>query len=215
LQVKVPERPAWFGHRLGGQRHLGVFDAGSARFFDCGPVDELDLLADGRLREPETLLAGASPLQASPTFDVPVARPSKILCLCKNYAAHAAEFGSAVPSEPIFFTKFTDTLLPHQEAIVLPYWVQSRIDHEVELAVILGFDDPERRGRKYVSRDEAAELVAGYTVLNDVTARQIQGDDRNQKFPWLRSKSFDTPSRCRWASRKARNTPSSSGRSTS
>ncbi|MCA8955104.1 MAG: fumarylacetoacetate hydrolase family protein [Planctomycetes bacterium] len=127
-----------------------------------------------------------------PVFDVPVAAPSKILCLGKNYAAHAAEFGAEVPEEPIVFTKLRDTLLPHGAPIVLPHWVETRIDHELELGVILGFTDPQRRGRKYVAAEHALELVGGYTILNDVTARRMQGDDRAKQHPWLRCKSFDT-----------------------
>lgn len=198
-----PDRVAWFFHRVGGhpggrpgrrdgERRLGVFDPEKDRFLDRGPVDELAALADGSFGHHNLLIRGAEPMIEEPIFDVPVARPSKILCLGKNYAAHAAEFGAEVPEEPIFFTKFWDTMIPHGAPIVLPHWIDSRIDHEIELAVILGFDDPDGRGRKYVDREHAMDLVAGYTIVNDVTARRMQGDDRSLKHPWLRSKSFDT-----------------------
>ena len=190
--MSSPERSAWFYHRVDNTRCLGVFDADEGRYYDCGVTDELTALADQRLVDLASVRTGATPMTSPPVFDVPVARPSKILCIGKNYAAHAAELDSTVPTEPLFFTKFADTLLPHSEPIVIPHWVDSRVDHEVELALILGFEDPGGRGRKYVSRDEAMDLVAGYTILNDVTARQIQSDDRNKKFPWVRSKSFDT-----------------------
>lgn len=191
----MPECLVWFTHRVEGARHLGLYDSGSGSFRDVGPRPayfERSELASGALCNPRTLLATSQAMADRPVFDVPVAHPSKILCLGKNFAAHAAEFGAEVPEEPIFFTKFADTLIPDGAPIVLPHWVDSRIDHELELAIILGFDDPEDRGRKYVSAEDASALVAGYTVLNDVTARQMQGQDRGQERPWLRSKSFDS-----------------------
>ena len=192
----LPAGPAWFAHRIAGHRHLGVLApvAGAATWVDCGPADERALLASGGLTAPalDRLFADGSPMDSPPAFDVPVARPSKILCLGKNFAAHAAEFGGAVPDEPLFFTKLVDTLSPHGAPVRLPYWVESRVDHEAELAVVLGFPDPAGRGQRYVPIDRAGDLVAGYTVLDDITARTIQGADRDAKKPWLRSKSFDT-----------------------
>ena len=61
-----------------------------------------------------------------------------------------------------------------------------------ELGLVLGFDDPGDRGRKDVAAGDARALVAGYTVINDVTARKLQGQDRDQKYPWLRAKAIDT-----------------------
>jgi 2-keto-4-pentenoate hydratase/2-oxohepta-3-ene-1,7-dioic acid hydratase in catechol pathway len=192
-----PERLAWFQYHVqddrGQQgRRLGVYDPQRGQYLDRGPVDELQALACGQLNDRAWLLDGAKPMAGEPKFDIPVAHPSKILCLGKNYAAHAHEFGAEVHEEPIFFTKFADTMIPHGAPIVLPHWIHERIDHEIELGVILGFDDPDGRGRKYVAADSAMDLVAGYTIINDVTARKMQGDDRDFKHPWLRSKSFDT-----------------------
>ena len=192
----LPAGPAWFFHRREGRRRLGVCqaEAGALRMWDIGEVDELDLLARGGLDAPalRALAIAGDELDGEPDFDVPVARPSKILCLGKNYAAHAAELGSEVPDQPIVFAKLCDTLLPHRGTVVLPHWVDTRIDHEIELGVVLGFDDPERAGRKYVATEQAIELVAGFTIVNDVTARRMQGEDRGHSRPWLRSKSFDT-----------------------
>ncbi|MBK8977809.1 MAG: fumarylacetoacetate hydrolase family protein [Planctomycetes bacterium] len=190
-----PAGPAWFAYRHGGTRLLGVVDPESGTMRSIGAHDELERLASGGLSlEALRLLARVGePLDpGSIVWDVPVERPSKILGLGRNFVAHAKELGNEVPEEPLFFGKLADTLLPHEGTIRLPHWVQSRIDHEIELCVVLGFDDPDRHGRRYVSRDDAMELVAGYTILNDVTARTIQIDDRNAKKPWLRSKSFDT-----------------------
>jgi 2-keto-4-pentenoate hydratase/2-oxohepta-3-ene-1,7-dioic acid hydratase in catechol pathway len=193
--LAAPAAPAWFRFRQGGAPRLGAVTGGGSRAFDLGPVDELAALGRGELtvRDLEHRIATARPLElGSVRFDIPVARPGKLLCLGKNFAAHAAEFGAEVPEEPIFFTKLPDTLLPHEGTVVLPHWVETRIDHEIELAVILGFEDRDGTGRRYVPRESAMELVAGYTVLNDVTARKMQGDDRGKQQPWLRSKSFDT-----------------------
>jgi len=121
-----------------------------------------------------------------------VPRPGKILCLAKNYVAHAREFGADAPAEPIFFAKLPDTLVAHGDDVVIPHWLDTRVDHEAELALILGFADPAGRGAKYVAATDAPGIVAGYTLVNDVTARKLQGQDRDQKYPWLRSKSLDT-----------------------
>ena len=189
-----PAAPAWF--RFGNPRSpstgIALPDGGRLRCYDLGGHAESELLV---VRDPGALdffARRGQELEPPATLLPPVARPSKILCLGKNYAAHAAEFGSAVPEEPMYFAKLADTLIGDGTPIVLPHWVQTRIDHEVELGVILGFDDPDQRGRKYVTAAQALEMVAGFTILNDVTARRMQGDDRDKKQPWLRSKSFDT-----------------------
>lgn len=146
-------------------------------------------LADANVRSrlAQTLLP-----RRSVTLHAPVPRPGKILCLAKNYVAHAKEMGGEAPPEPIFFAKLPDTLLAHGEAVVIPHWLETRVDHEAELGLVLGFADPAGRGAKYVDADAATALVAGYTPLNDVTARKLQGQDREQKYPWLRSKALDT-----------------------
>ena len=184
--------PRWFAHQVERERRLGV--ACDERYFDLGPLDEKEALAFGGLdaRAVDAALAHARPIAGVPHFAVPVANPSKILCLGKNYAAHAAEFGAKVPEEPFYFAKLAETLLPHKGTVLLPRWVETRIDHEIELGVVLGFQDPDRAGVKFVAARDAMQLVAGFTVLNDVTARDLQGEDRAKKHPWLRSKSFDT-----------------------
>ncbi len=124
-------------------------------------------------------------LQPGYRIDVPVARPQKILCLGRNYREHAEEWGAKVPEEPIVFAKLPSALLPHGGTIVLPPDVGS-VEHEIELAVIIG-----KQGRR-IPRDQVWEHVAGYTIVNDVTARDLQLRDFERRWPWLRSKSFDT-----------------------
>lgn len=190
----LPAVPAWFRFLRGDAAHLGAVDPGSGRFCDLGPLDVQALLARGALRQQDLAerMAKAPSMPAPSRFLRPVPAPGKILCLAKNYVAHAREFGSDAPSEPIFFAKLPDTLVAHGEPVVIPHWLDTRVDHEAELALVLGFADPQERGAKYVDAQGARALVAGYTVLNDVTARKLQGQDREQKYPWLRSKSLDT-----------------------
>lgn len=108
-------------------------------------------------------------------------RPSKIVCVGKNYAKHAAEMGGEVPKEPLIFLKAPSALIADGEPIEMPDWA-GRIDYEGEIAVVIG-----RRATK-VSRDEAWDYVQGILPLNDVTARDLQKSD-NQ---WSRAKGFDT-----------------------
>lgn len=190
----LPAAPAWFRFRAGAGAHVGAVNPDGARFFDLGPLDVGALLARGELRAADlgSRMAKAPAIEPPAQFLPPVGRPGKILCLAKNYVAHAREFGAEAPSEPIFFAKLPDTLVAHGDAVVIPHWLTTRVDHEAELALVLGFADADARGAKYVDEARARTLVAGYTLVNDVTARKLQGSDREQKYPWLRSKSFDT-----------------------
>jgi len=115
----------------------------------------------------------------------PVPNPSKIIALGRNYAAHAAEHGHGVPEEPIFFAKAPSSIIGPGEDVLYPDFVH-RLDPEIELAVVIG------RRTKAVSEDKAMACVAGYTVLNDVTARDMQKKAQEQKYPWFASKSLDT-----------------------
>ncbi len=108
-------------------------------------------------------------------------RPSKIVCVGKNYAKHAAEMGGDVPAEPLIFLKAPSALIGEGDEIVMPSWA-GRVDYEGEIAVVIG-----RRATK-VSADEAWDYVGGVLPLNDVTARDLQASD-NQ---WSRAKGFDT-----------------------
>lgn len=115
----------------------------------------------------------------------PVPQTGKIICLGRNYAAHAKESGSEIPTEPIIFVKTKSTVIGPEEKILLPEGV-GRVDHEIELALVIG----KRASR--VSKGEAFNFVAGYTILNDVTARAMQQQDIESRKPWYRSKNFDT-----------------------
>lgn len=119
-------------------------------------------------------------------FLPPILRPGKVIAMVQNYARHAAEFGNAAPPEPTWFAKLPSSLCGHESEIVIPSWLEGRVDHEVELAVIIG----ERV--KDLPEESALDIVAGYSVLNDVSARRVQKQDRENKHPWTRSKNLDT-----------------------
>jgi 5-oxopent-3-ene-1,2,5-tricarboxylate decarboxylase/2-hydroxyhepta-2,4-diene-1,7-dioate isomerase len=119
-------------------------------------------------------------------FLLPIARPTKIIGIGRNYKAHAEEFKHEVPKEPIFFSKAPSALIPHKSQISIPSWLEGRVDHEAELALIIG------QKCKNVHQEEAMSFIAGYTILNDVTARTMQKEDTQNNRPWYRSKSIDT-----------------------
>lgn len=190
----LPSVPAWFRYAADGGGRLGAVDPAGPTFYDLGPLDVRALLLRGALRAADLAerIRAARAMAAPTVFLPPVPQPGKILCLAKNYVAHAKEMGGDAPSEPIFFAKLPDTLIGHGADVVVPHWLETRVDHEAELALVLGFDDPQHHGAKYVDGARAKALVAGYTLCNDVTARKLQGQDREHKYPWLRSKSLDT-----------------------
>lgn len=112
---------------------------------------------------------------------LPIARPSKILCVGMNYRDHAAEARLSVPERPVLFAKWPSSLLPPGEPIVLPPFTD-QVDYEAELGVVVG-----RRVRD-VDEEQAMDAVAGYVCVNDVSARDVQFEDGQ----WTRAKSFDT-----------------------
>lgn len=112
-------------------------------------------------------------------------KPSKIICLGRNYAEHAKELGHEIPKEPVIFLKPPSALIGPEETIILPRKSQ-HVDHEVELAVIIG-----KKG-KNIPRTKAMDHVLGYTILMDLTARDIQWEAKEKGLPWTVAKGFDT-----------------------
>ncbi|MBA4370922.1 MAG: hypothetical protein C0418_05015 [Coriobacteriaceae bacterium] len=112
---------------------------------------------------------------------LPPVTPTKVVCVGKNYRAHAAELDSEVPEEPVLFMKPATSVIGPAGEIVLPEQ-SKRVDYEAELAVVLG-----RRTHK-VTPEEAKHHILGYMCANDVTARDLQTKDGQ----WTRAKSFDT-----------------------
>jgi 2-keto-4-pentenoate hydratase/2-oxohepta-3-ene-1,7-dioic acid hydratase in catechol pathway len=111
----------------------------------------------------------------------PIRAPGKIICVGRNYRAHAAELANAVPDEPLLFFKPPTAIIAAGAPIVRPRgW--ERVDFEGELGVIIG-----RRCRR-VTRETALDYVFGYTIVNDVTVRDLQKKDGQ----WTRAKGFDS-----------------------
>ncbi|MFI1913232.1 fumarylacetoacetate hydrolase family protein [Nocardia sp. NPDC020380] len=119
-----------------------------------------------------------------PLADVRLLAPilaSKVVCIGKNYAAHAAEMGGPAPADPVIFMKPSTSIIGPNASIVLPP-SSSQVDYEGELAVVIG------RPCKDVPAARAADVILGYTVANDVTARDQQKYDGQ----WTRAKGYDT-----------------------
>jgi len=111
--------------------------------------------------------------------------PSKIVCLGRNYAGHAVEMRSEVPESPIIFLKPPSALIGPGEEIVIPE--KSReVHHEVELAFLIS------KKAKNVKVERAMEHVLGYTILLDITARDLQREAKKKGLPWSVAKGFDT-----------------------
>jgi 2-keto-4-pentenoate hydratase/2-oxohepta-3-ene-1,7-dioic acid hydratase in catechol pathway len=108
-------------------------------------------------------------------------RPSKIVCVGRNYAAHARELGNDVPDRPLLFLKPPSALIGDGDAIELPADSQ-RVEHEAEIGVVIS------RQARHVDEDAALEYVGGFLPLNDVTARDLQKLD----VQFTRAKGFDT-----------------------
>ncbi len=108
-------------------------------------------------------------------------RPSKIVCVGRNYMEHAAELGNVVPERPLLFMKPPSALIGDGAEIVLPS-ASERVEHEGEIGVVVG------KTLESVTEDEAVSGMKGITCINDVTARDLQKTD-NQ---WTRAKGFDT-----------------------
>lgn len=118
---------------------------------------------------------------AEVTLLAPVIPRSKVVAVGKNYRDHAVEMNSDVPAEPLLFLKPNTSVIGPNDAIVLPAQSE-RVEHEGELAVVIG------RVAKNVAADQAEKVIFGYTIANDVTARDLQQRDGQ----WARAKGFDT-----------------------
>jgi 2-keto-4-pentenoate hydratase/2-oxohepta-3-ene-1,7-dioic acid hydratase in catechol pathway len=113
---------------------------------------------------------------------LPPSAPTKIVCVGRNYHEHISEMGSSVPKEPLIFLKPPSSIISPEDSIVLPP-SSKRVDHEGELAVIIS-----RRCARLGPNDDPKPYIAGYTCLNDVTARDLQKAD----VQFTRGKGFDT-----------------------
>jgi len=167
-----------------GALHSGVV-VGS-RVLDLGPVPLAAIIASpeqmDRAREMSEHASEGIPLEGL-NIRAPIVRPGKVLALGLNYRDHAAESGTPVPSEPVVFCKVSSSVIGPGAPIRLPEASQ-KIDYEVELAIVIG------RPAKNVPAARALDYVAGYTIINDVSARDYQREKPGGQ--WTLAKSFDT-----------------------
>ncbi len=113
---------------------------------------------------------------------LPPVTPSKIICVGRNYRDHAKELGNEVPTEPLLFFKPPSSLLAHKGTVLMPPQSE-RVDYEGELALVIG-----KRASRLQADADWRSYVRGYTIANDVTARDLQKKDGQ----WTRAKGFDT-----------------------
>jgi 2-keto-4-pentenoate hydratase/2-oxohepta-3-ene-1,7-dioic acid hydratase in catechol pathway len=164
------------GPRTGVVRGDGIADVGP------GAVDAV--LRDGGL--PDAVATGAESVAlADARLLAPVAQPSKIICMGLNYREHAAEAGLDPPETPTFFAKFPNALAPPGAAVALPEYSQ-KVDYEAEVAFVVG------RRCKDVPESDALDAIAGYMLLNDLSARDYQF----MTPQWLPGKVFDGSAPC-------------------
>jgi len=156
----------------GGGIHWGVIEGSQVRELDRGPFEGTPLfeLKKGEPRPLETV-----------RLISPVA-PSKIVAIGLNYRAHAAEFDKELPEEPMLFMKPSTSVIGPNDFIIYPSHMSRRVDYEGELAIVIG------REAKEVPVEQTPAYILGYTCFNDVTARDLQGKDKQ----YTRAKGFDT-----------------------
>ena len=165
-------------YSIGGDRRLGVETDGGIRDLTdaTGARDVGELLASGaRPDEPGDLVDAGSVQRHAP-----ITRPGKIICVGLNYHDHCREQSIEPPPYPMMFSKFANAVADPGARIVRPAATEM-LDLECELAVVIG------RRTSRIGRDEAAGAIFGYTILNDITMRDLQREDRQ----WLRAKGSD------------------------
>ncbi len=144
-------------------------------------ADGLEKLAEvelGRMKEDRTVCLPLKEVR----LRAPLLRPPKIVCVGLNYRDHAMEQKKEPPAAPLLFAKAPNVVIGDGDAIRIPAGISDKVDYEIELGVVIG------RPAFQVKRSEALSHVFGYTVFNDVTARDIQQGDKQ----WFRGKSFAT-----------------------
>ena len=169
---------------LNGTPTPGLLFAGDTLVFPLvGFEDTVDFIAQG----PETWAAIAEDAAGNATRQVPFERilaplrPPKFLCIGLNYRDHATESNMALPKTPVVFTKFENSIAGPGDTVVLPK-ASTQPDYEAELAIVIG------KGGRNIPADAWPEHVFGYTIVNDVSARDIQ----LATSQWSLGKSFDT-----------------------
>jgi 2-keto-4-pentenoate hydratase/2-oxohepta-3-ene-1,7-dioic acid hydratase in catechol pathway len=172
------------GDRAGVLTDDGIHDA--ADFLGADAIGVREVLADGRLADLRDAGEGSDPL---PLDDAellpPVPGPDKIVCIGLNYRSHAEEAGIDPPEHPTFFAKFRNALAPPGATVALPA-ASEKVDYEAEVALVIG------RRCKEVDPEETEGAIAGYMLLNDLSARDLQFATPQ----WMPGKVFDGSAPC-------------------
>ncbi len=171
------------GARAGVLRDDSVVDVWDALAGEGSSVR--DLIASDRLAEAAEIAGGEPVPFERVELEPPVPDPEKIVCIGLNYRAHAAEAGIEPPDAPTFFAKFRNALAPPGATVPLPA-ASAKVDFEAEVAFVVG------RRCSDVSESEAADFIAGYMLLNDLSARDLQFATPQ----WMPGKVFDGSAPC-------------------
>ncbi len=146
---------------------------------------DVDTIAGGAIEELRAAGKLAAHIVADPRYLPPILRPSKILALALNYPSHIAEMNLSFHNEPIVFTKYSSNLTAHEGDIELPPFPQ-KVDEEHELALVIG------RECRHVLPSQAGDYIFGYTICNDVSARNRQDERHKMGQPYDYAKNFAT-----------------------
>lgn len=176
--LDIPDAASHFGRKYHVRGHSFPTTMMDLLQWESG-IDVVRQIVTRYKKTPEGERLMTRPLK-SVTLEAPLSRPGKIVALGKNYLDHIVETGSDIPEKPVIFAKFSSSVIGPDEHISMPE-VSSKLDWEVELGVIIG------KTCRNVSEKKALDYVAGYTIVNDVSARDLQMGDGQ----WVRGKSLD------------------------
>jgi 2-keto-4-pentenoate hydratase/2-oxohepta-3-ene-1,7-dioic acid hydratase in catechol pathway len=166
--------------QLNGEAHYGLIESVAGRDAIVRLLLTAPEEADGDMESLRTGRIDAIPLEQAALL--PPVRPSKIVCIGRNYREHAAELGNEVPKEPLIFLKPTSALLSPGGIVRRPK-ISERVDYEGELGIVIG-----KTCYQPAADADIRQYILGYTCVNEVTARDLQKKDGQ----WSRAKGFDT-----------------------
>ena len=176
--LDIPDAASHFGRKYHVRGHSFPATMIDLLQWESG-IDVVRQIVTRYKKTPEGERLMTRPLK-SVTLDAPITRPGKVVALGKNYLDHIVETGSDIPDKPVVFAKFSSSIIGPDEPISMPE-VSSKLDWEVELGVVIS------KPCRNVSEKKALDYVAGYTIINDVSARDLQMGDGQ----WVRGKSLD------------------------
>ena len=170
--------------KMNGQVHYGAVEERNGEFWITGPAPapQEDVAFQLGVERAEAERFDIDPMPLSAADLLPPVTPQKIICVGRNYRDHAKELGNEVPVEPLIFFKPPSSLLEPGGTVLLPK-ASSRVDYEGELALVIG-----KRVHKLAEDADLREAIRGWTLADDVSARDLQKKD----VQWTRAKGFDT-----------------------